>query len=60
MHPTSLLAFTAGDWHAVPFRVMAKQRGAFMALCMGLFVRFFILTPCLNGIGNNGLAATVN
>lgn len=33
------LPFTAGDWHSVPLRVRARQRGALASRsgCIGLF-----------------------
>ena len=38
--------FTAGDWHSVPERVRAKQRGVFASRsgCTGLFVNFRIFS----------------
>ena len=59
------LPFTAGDWQAVPARVLARQRGACAsrAGCMGLFDVFDIFAaPCMvvELIGNNGLPAFVD
>jgi len=54
--------FTAGDWHSVPERVWARQRGAECALCIGLSVDFSIcvsLTPGLDVLCNDSLAAAI-
>src|SRR3546814_19111152 len=55
--------FTAGDWHAVPRLVLAKQRGAasiFETRCMGLIGNFSIsATPRLNRFRDDGLDATI-
>ena len=42
VHPASPLPFTAGDWHSVPERVRAVQRGACASLagCIGLIGNF--------------------
>lgn len=53
----------AGDWHAVPLRVLAKHRGAAWALCMGLFGALCILvTPgmVVEFLGDHGLPAFID
>lgn len=54
--------FTAGDWHSVPVRVRAKQRGALASRsgCIGLIDRvskFLAPGMMVEMIGNNGLSA---
>lgn len=54
--------FTAGDWHAVPERVRAKQRGADASRsgCMGLIVNFSIsLPPGVDVLRNESLPAAI-
>ena len=54
--------FTAGDWHSVPLRVMAKHRGARASRsgCMGLFACFSISTaPGIDVLSKDGLTASV-
>ena len=56
------LPFTAGDWHAVPERVRARQRGALASRsgCVGLFAGFdtFVSPPVMvKLVGNDGLPA---
>ena len=54
--------FTAGDWHSVPERVRAKQRGADASRsgCMGLIVNFSIsLPPGVHVFSNDGLPAAI-
>jgi hypothetical protein len=47
----------AGDWHAVPYRVIAKHRGA---KCMGWLAGFGILPHYRDGLGNHRLAALMD
>ena len=59
------LPFTAGDWHSVPERVRARQRGADDSCsgCMGLFERFsiFSIPPVMvKLIGYDGLPAFID
>jgi len=56
------LPLTAGDWHSVPERVRARQRGACASRsgCMGLFACFCIFAAprvIVELIGNHRLAA---
>ena len=52
----------AGDWHAVPMRVVAKHRGAAWALSMGLIGSLSIFPApgmMVELIGNDGLPALI-
>ncbi len=52
--------FTAGDWHSVPLRVLAKHRGAFASRSIKLVLATIAAIAILDTIGINittGIAA---